>query len=296
MRKGRDVGKYLIVMMRALQHRGRDSSGLAIYSGGSPSSNEFIFRLFTKDVIGAASKVSTAIAKAGGDIRSIHLNTMDEGFGYDKYQIRIDPENLRAVVDSINSTEVSRVISVGRKMEIYKDVCEVSKLDKLFSASELKGTHGIGHVRFSTESKVDLLHAHPFQAFEYPDIAVVHNGQITNYYKMRRKLEGLGHKFETENDSELIVHYVAEKLERGLSFQEALKESVKDLDGPFSYIISTPEGIGVARDKLGLRPAVILDTEEVFAVASEEGALKSIVKSRYIHNLSPGEVATCQKL
>lgn len=282
-------------MMESLQHRGRDSSGIAIYSENSYNPNEYIFRLFTKDVIGAVSKISTAIAEAGGDIRSIHLSNIDGGFGYDRYRIRIDPENLRSVVDSINSTNISRVVSVGHTMEIYKEVCTVSSLDRLFNTSSLKGTHGIGHVRFSTESRVDLLHAHPFQAFEYPDVAVVHNGQITNYYKMREKLEGLGHKFETENDSELIVHCIAEKLEKGLNLKEALKESVKDLDGPFSYIISTHDSIGVARDKLGLRPAVILEDEEIFAVASEEGALRSIVQSGRIHNLSPGEVATWQR-
>lgn len=249
-----------------------------------------MFRLFTKDVIGAVSKISTAIAEAGGDIRSIHLSTLEGGYGCDRYQIKIYAERLGDVVESVNSTNISRVISVGRKMEIYKEVCEVLDLDRRFNISTLRGTHGIGHVRFSTESKVDLFHAHPFQAFDYPDIAVVHNGQITNYYKVRGSLERLGHRFETENDSELIVHHVAEKLERGLNLQEALAESVKDLDGPF--LISTDEEIGVARDKLGLRPAVILENEDLFAVASEEGALRSIARSGLIRNLNPGEAIT----
>jgi len=141
---------------------------------------------------------------------------------------------------------------------------------------------------------VDLFHAHPFQAFSYPDVAVVHNGQITNYYKMRAKLEENGRQFDTNNDSELIVHYITNKLEQGLTLKEALDESIKDLDGPFSYIVSTSDAIGVARDKLGLRPALILESQELCAVASEENALRVIGNSGNIRNLKPGESVTWQ--
>jgi len=289
------VGKLLIAMMKALQHRGIDSSGVAIYSKDALVTNEYILRMFTLDVIGAASKVSTAIAKAGGDIRSIHLYPVSGGRGFDRYQIKADPGDLRKIIDGVNSTDVARVLSMGRCMEIFKDVCSVAEFDERFKTSELEGTHGLGHVRFSTESQVDLLHAHPFQTFDYPDIAVVHNGQITNYYKVKERLERRGHAFETDNDSELIVHYIADKLERGLNLKESLRESVKDLDGPFSYIISTSEALGIARDKLGLRPALVLEGKELSAAASEEGALRALEQNGVIRNLMPGEVVTWQR-
>jgi glutamate synthase domain-containing protein 1 len=278
-------------MMNALQHRGRDSAGVAIYNKNHSIDNEYILRIVTQDIIGAASKVATAISKAGGDIRSIQLNPIN-GFGFDKYIIRAKREHLERIVHEINSTKVSRVLSIGHSMEIIKDVCTVEELDKRFRISDLSGTHGIGHVRFSTESKVDLFHAHPFQSFNYPDIAVVHNGQITNYYKIREKLERKGHRFETDNDSELIVHYIADKVGNGLDLEEALNSSVKDLDGPFSYIISMPDAIGVAKDKLGLRPALVLESDEIFAIASEEVALRAFDHIGTIRNLRPGEVMT----
>jgi glutamate synthase domain-containing protein 1 len=281
-------------MMDALQHRGKDSAGVAIYNKSPSASDEYILRLFTQDVIGAASQVSTAIAKAGGDIRSIQLNHVN-GFGFDRYLIKARKENLERIVHEVNSTKVSRVLSIGRSMEIIKDVCTVEELDRRFKISDLNGTHGIGHVRFSTESKVDLFHAHPFQSFNYPDIAVVHNGQITNYYKTRDRLERRGHRFETENDSELIVHYVADKLENGSDLEEALSASVKDLDGPFSYIISMSDAIGVAKDKLGLRPALVLESDEIFAIASEEVALRAFDHIGTIRNLRPGEVVTWRR-
>lgn len=289
-----NVGKLLIAMINSLQHRGNDSAGVALYNETSPVSDEYILRIHTQDIVGAASEVATAIAKTGGDIRSIQLHSVN-GFGFDRYLVRSSPEHVKRIVDEINSTKIARVLSVGRRMEIIKDVCTVEELDKRFKVANLEGTHGIGHVRFSTESQVDLFHAHPFQSFEYPDIAVVHNGQITNYYKVRGFLERRGHVFETENDSELIVHYVADKLKRGLGLKDALSASVRDLDGPFSYIVSTPDGIGVAKDKLGLRPAVVLECDGLCAIASEEVALRTLECPGEIRNLRPGEVVTWTK-
>ncbi|MEM4523203.1 MAG: glutamine amidotransferase, partial [Nitrososphaeria archaeon] len=115
-------------------------------------------------------------------------------------------------------------------------------------------------------------------------------GQITNYWKVREKLERKGATFETENDSELIVHYVVEMLKRGLGLQEILKTSVKELDGPFSYIISTADSIGMVRDKLGLRPLLVYEGENLKAAASEESALRIFGNSGKIRGLRPGEV------
>jgi len=293
-RREAPVGELLISMMKALQHRGVDSAGVAIYNKALANTEEYILHTFTRDVMDNTSSVSEAIAKAGGSIRNLQLKSIN-GNGFDRYFLKAERDNLKEVVRRVNATGVSKVLSVGHCMEIIKDVCSVEEFNERFKVSDMEGTHGLGHVRFSTESQVDLFHAHPFQAFDYPDIAVVHNGQITNYYKMKEKMERKGHLFDTENDSELIVHYIADKLEQGLNLQEALQESVRDLDGPFSYIISTSETIGVTRDKLGLRPAIVLENEELFAVASEESALRTLGSSGVIYNLKPGEAVTWQK-
>lgn len=279
----------MIIMMQNLQHRGKDSAGVAVYSRGNVHVDEYIVKVFTKDVVGALSKVSTALAKAGADIRSIKINTL-RGFGFDKYIVRISEDRLKDIVEKVNSTGLAKVISIGRRMEIIKDIGVAEELEKNFRISEMYGTHGLGHVRFSTESSVDIFHAHPFQSLKYPDIALVHNGQITNYWKVREKLERKGATFETENDSELIVHYVVEMLKKGLSLQEILKISVKELDGPFSYIISTSDSIGMVRDKLGLRPLLVYEEEKLKAAASEESALRIFGGSGRIRGLRPGEV------
>ncbi|MGB9727420.1 MAG: ACT domain-containing protein [Nitrososphaeria archaeon] len=277
------------MMMENLQHRGKDSAGVAVYGREGVQEDEYIIKIFTKDVVGALSKVSTALASAGADIRSIKINTL-RGFGFDKYIVRVYEERLGDVVERINATGLAKVISIGKKMEIIKDIGLAEELEKNFKVSEMIGTHGLGHVRFSTESGVDIFHAHPFQSLKYPDIALVHNGQITNYWKIREKLERAGVSFETENDSELIVHYVVEMMNKGYSLEEILKNSVKELDGPFSYIISTSDSIGMVRDKLGLRPLLVFEGEKIRAAASEESALRIFGDSGRIRGLRPGEV------
>lgn len=284
-----EVGKLLIDMLEGLQHRGLDSAGVALYRSEVLPEEEYLIRVFTKDVVGALSKVSTAIAQTGGDIRNIQINTM-KGYGFDTYLVKAELGSLTRIVEGINSTGISKVLSLGRRMEIVKDTTTAEELDRRFCVSKFSGSHGIGHVRFSTESCVDLLHAHPFQSFNYLDVALVHNGQITNYWRRRERLERKGVCFQTENDSELIVHYLIEKLREDSYLSEALKTSVEDLDGPFSYIISTGEEIGMVRDRLGLRPLVILEGNGIRAAASEENALRIVSEAGKIRNLRPGEV------
>ena len=284
------LGRYMIQMLSSLQHRGEDSAGVAMYWDKKHTrENEFIVRMLTKDIIGSAGKISTAIAASGGNVRKIKLYPIG-GYSFDRYVVKIPEENLERLSEEVRDTKVSEVLSIGRWMEIVKDVGWVRNLDDKFDVSNWVSTHGIGHVRFSTESSVDLLHAHPFQSFSYPDMAVVENGQITNYYKVRNILAKKGHKFYTENDAELIVHYVAELIGNGATLDEALSQSVEELDGPFTYIISTANEIGVVRDKLGLRPGVIMESDSINMIASEEATLRLVGIEGTIRNLRPGEV------
>lgn len=173
---------------------------------------------------------------------------------------------------------------------MIKDVGLVKDIAKRYNVEEVKGTHGIGHTRFATESKIDRYHAHPYQSYIIPDITVVHNGQITNYWKIRDPLERKGHTFESYNDTECIVNYIADKLSEGYHLEEALESAVCDLDGPFSILVGTPDGIGIAKDKLGLRPGVMAENDDIFAIASEEMALQDVIDTQHVEQIAPGEV------
>jgi glutamate synthase domain-containing protein 1 len=185
-----------------------------------------------------------------------------------------DGDDPSALADAVEHGDPGTlVISIGRAMEVVKQVGPARVLRETYCLSTFQGTHGIGHTRLATESRVDISHCHPFWARPHADIAVVHNGQITNYRTLRRRMEMRGVHFCTDNDSEIIALYIAEQLASGVTLRQALERSVDDLDGTFTYLISTAQGIGMARDFFDTKPLVVAETDEWVAVASEEVAL-----------------------
>lgn len=159
------------------------------------------------------------------------------------------------------------LISSGQLLEIYK---EVGAAENLFQSYELKnfaGSHGIGHTRMATESVVDTYHSHPFTSA--PDLCIVHNGQISNYYKLRFALERQGVGFETENDSEAIAHYIHQQLLLGKMLERSLHDLLKDIDGTYTFLVATTDRIALVRDKFAAKPAVVYESEKMVAIASE---------------------------
>jgi hypothetical protein len=128
----------------------------------------------------------------------------------------------------------------------------------------------------ATESDVDISGAHPYWAYPFPDVAVVHNGQLTNYFQWKRRLERSGHRFQSECDSEIIAVYIAERLAGGSSLEEAMRESLDDLDGVFTYICVTGDALGVAKDEMAAKPLVLYEGDDLVALASEEIAIRAI--------------------
>jgi len=290
--KPNNIGKDLVNMLGALQHRGTDSAGVAIYEEKYSREDEYRLVAEVTDEPGSFGELGNAIGEAGGDIRNISFRPSPHGEkGLNLCKIRVPAgDTLDRVIDKINSSNVANVYSYGKSVQVIKDLGLVDDLDAGYDISEMTGIHGIGHVRFSTESGVDRKHAHPFHTDNLPDISVVHNGQITNHYKVRGELERKGFSFSSGNDSEVIVYFIAHKLSQGKSLEQALEASVEDLDGPFSYLVATSEAVGVARDKLGLRPMAWVHGEAGNYVASEEVALLDSCRSSQIEYFKPGEV------
>ncbi len=285
-----DLGSLVIEMMGRLQHRGKDGAGVALYGGIHLRDDEYLIRLEIQGENDERKKLIDSVESIlnhYGDIRSISNIVEDESYYITDFLVeRIEFRKIKKLALEIQELDNVAVLSAG-KFEMFKDVGTIKKVDEIYRVSEKNGTHAIGHIRFSTESGVDRYHAHPFQSFLYPDITVVHNGQITNYWNTRKKLEAKGHYFTTDNDTECIVHYVADKLIDGFSLEEALESAVKDLDGPFAFIIATPNEIGIAKDKLGLRPAMVAEGNDLFAISSEEVALEPLgLETEY---LAPGD-------
>jgi len=170
---------------------------------------------------------------------------------------------------------------MGQRLEIVKQVGAPAGLDAAFAVSQWTGTHGLGHTRLSTESRVDLSHSQPFWAHGTPDLAVVHNGHICNYHRLRRIYEQEGVRFYTENDSEIIGLYLARQLAAGRTLGEALRTSVNELDGSFSYLAATADAFGFAKDRFSLKPLIVAESEGCVAIANEEVALQAALGGRY---------------
>src|SRR3954451_21794598 len=203
---------------------------------------------------------------------------------------------LKALADRVEDVNGAEVLSLGHALEIVKDLGDAATVDADYGLAEFAGTHAIGHCRMATESDVDISGAHPYWAYPFSDIAVVHNGQQTNYHQWRRRLERSGHRFQSECDSEFIDVYLAEKLQDGYSLEDAMRDSLDELDGVFTYICVTKDALGVAKDELAAKPLVLYEGEDMVALASEEIAIRAIV-DREIPTYDPyeGEVLVWER-
>ena len=282
------VGADLVKMLDSLAHRGRDSTGLTVV--GEDMAEDLLVRVWTEHESEAETvleRAADAVHDAGGVVRR-----RDRVGGF----IRLAVDYVGDVADlaqALLDTEGVDLHSIGRASEVIKDVGTATDVDGRHGVGGLRGTHGIGHVRMATESIVDINHAHPFWAYPFPDVTVVHNGQLTNYHSMKRSYEDRGHRFQTGNDSELIAVYLAEKLAEGATLEQALHDSLDDLDGTFTYLVSTRDGVGCAKDQWSAKPLVTMETADVVAIASEETALRSVFSDE-IDRVEPqqGEVMT----
>jgi glutamine phosphoribosylpyrophosphate amidotransferase len=190
--------------------------------------------------------------------------------------LQIDGEIESAALEQLIESDVpgTEVVSFGRQLEIVKQVGSAAQLEETYHVSQMDGTHGIGHTRLSTESRVDLSHSQPFWAHGVPDLATVHNGHITNYHKLRRQYEQCGYRFYTENDSEIIGVYLRDRMAAGMSIPDALRSSLDDFDGSFSYLAAWSNGLAFVKDRFGYKPLIIAENEEFVAIATEEIALR----------------------
>jgi methylamine---glutamate N-methyltransferase subunit A len=215
------VGKVLHGMLLPMGRRGTDSTGIALY--GPPEAGSYVLRARIEANSGTPERVLETLERAGG-VRDHAMNgpNLRARLAYDG--------DLGDLTDRVEAEPHVEVFSIGRSMEIVKEVGDANDVERSSPFAAFEGSHAIGHTRMATESMVDVAHSHPFWARPFPDISVVHNGHITNYHKLRRKLENQGHRFATGNDSEAIAVYIADKLAAGESLEDALRASVPDLD------------------------------------------------------------------
>lgn len=265
------VGEDLVKMLESLAHRGRDSTGVTVVGEGL--AEDLVVRIWTEDEAQAETvlaRADEAVRSSGGTVRS-----KDRRGAFIRLGVDYTGE-IALLARALLDTDGVDLHSIGKTSEVVKDVGTAVQMDTRHDIRRMRGTHGIGHFRMATESRVDINHAHPFWAYPFPDVTVVHNGQLTNYHKLKRHYQDRGHRFQTENDSELIAVCLAEKLADGTPLDQSLSDSLDDLDGTFTYLVSTRDAVGYAKDQWSAKPLVTMETDDVVAIASEETALRSV--------------------
>ena len=169
------------------------------------------------------------------------------------------------------------ILSLGLGLELIKDLGDAARVAEQYHLNGFIGTHAIGHTRMATESDVDIRSAHPYWAYPFADVSVVHNGQLTNYWKGRRALERRGHRFMSNCDSELIAVYLADKMHAGRARSRTrCANRSSELDGVFTYVVATSDSLGMAKDVMAAKPMVLYESDDFIALASEEVAIRSI--------------------
>jgi glutamate synthase domain-containing protein 1 len=272
------VGNDLVNLMDAQEHRGADSTGFAIY--GVPRDTGYVLRGMGFDKAGLDADLAAfeAVMREHGSDHLADPEIVTDQSKHYCFRMQIsDPADLGAWIrDADTLTDRIEVQSCGRSLEIIKDIGGAVAVADKHGVRDMIGTHGLGHARLATESSVLPNASHPFWARPFSDVAIVHNGQITDYYSWRERLQRQGYRFLTQNDSELIAVWVSDQIKAGLTMQQALTKSISSIDGVFTYMIARPDGIGFAKDRFAMKPLVVIDQNGDLAAATEEQAVRRV--------------------
>ena len=248
------LGEYLSAMLVQMNDRGPDSAGVAVYRDPAPDGWSKLTLYCADEDFDWASLEADVV-----ELRARHAVVLLEG----------DADEAEALVRSRHPE--LRVMSAGRVIEIYKEVGRPADFAEAFELSDFAGTHGLGHTRMATESRVTTEGSHPFSTGH--DLCLVHNGSLSNHNRLRMELRREGMEFQTENDTEVAAAYLTWRLREGCSLEQALEGCLDDLDGFYTFLVGTADGFAVLRDPIACKPAVLAETDDWVAMASEYRAI-----------------------
>jgi amidophosphoribosyltransferase len=256
------LGELLVPMMEGMTERGPDSAGLAVYSSQDSAPLKLsLFQLHGAPDWGAF--LAGLMAALPGE-HGLH----ESG----RHAVLSTRADIDAVKQHIATAAPGAVLlSKGHRIELYKDIGTPGVIAKRYGFGKLTGSHAVGHTRMATESAVTPDRAHPFTAGE--DFCLVHNGSLSNPYRVRRKLEPLGIHFDTDNDTEAACRFLEWRMREGDSIEAAIEQGFTELDGFFTFLIGTRTGMSLVRDPFACKPAIVAETDDYVAVSSEYRSL-----------------------
>lgn len=295
------LGSMLVTMIEALDERGPDSSGIAVYSDGDDRSDD---RHATPGggVSGRRIKISFGSDepvdwRLFGDALAAHFGTSGLSVDLQPFGAGLVVEVPEQAADELSGVALAswpqvRVLGTGFALRVLKDTGRPRDTCSRYGVAGWEGYLAVAHTRMATESAVTVLHAHPFVPSR--DLCVVHNGSFSNYATVRRFLTANGVRFDSDNDSEVAARYLARRLALGDDLEEATRWVMKEMDGFFTLVISTAREMSVVRDAFACKPAVVAETEGYVAVASEYRALAELpgIAEANVFEPQPEEVYT----
>lgn len=260
------LGKLFEPMLAAMTDRGPDSAGFAIY--GDEVADGWV--KLTLQATTEPYDFKTLIGALEGRLAA----SLDWFQNASAVVLKIQAEEalVRAAITELAPTV--RIMSAGKSIEILKGMGLPKEISERFGLASMKGSHIIGHTRMATESAVTMEGSHPFSTGA--DLCLVHNGSLSNHFRLRQELRREGINFDTENDTEVAAGYLAWRLQQGDSLKQALDNSLEALDGFFTFAIGTRNGFAVIRDPIACKPAILAETDDYVAMASEYQALSSL--------------------
>ncbi len=271
------LGELMTPILDEMAARGPESAGLAV---------------FTDQLSGGQRKYSIHAPVWGYEWSGFEARFI-ERFGIEA-QLAVKGNHAVLVCDEAPEAVKSwtrehfgqlHVLSAGRAIDIYKDVGHPSDIALRYDFRKLSGTHVVGHTRMATESAVTPDRAHPFTAGE--DFCLVHNGTISNPFMIRRKLEHRGIVFETDNDTEAATRFLEWRMREGDSLEDALRQGFRELDGFYTFLIGTDTELALVRDAFACKPAIVAETDDYVAIASEFRGLAHLPGVNDAHLFEP---------
>ena len=276
----KSLGKFLSGMLKNMSSRGPDSAGFAIYKEEKKYKYKYSICLNKLNFINFKKQFTKIIKKAKIDQISDHV------------VIKTNEKPERILKTLNEKFKGISLVGYGKSIEIFKQVGNPEKVVKKFNLEKLKGSHGIGHTRMATESAITTDGSHPYSTGE--DECLVHNGSLSNHNNLRRELKKKGSKFNSENDTEVAAGYISDNLKNNKTLKDTLLSGLKDLDGFYTFITGTRKGFAIVRDEIACKPAVIAETKDYVAIASEFQAMAHLpnVNNAKIFEPDPGIVYT----
>jgi glutamate synthase domain-containing protein 1 len=283
-RLGRDVAAMLV----QLSDRGPDSAGMAIYRD-QVADGASKLTLYSADVredwSGLARELAGVFGRAEEPrVRATHACLVVEAdAGEAEAWIRENHPRLR-------------VMSAGRVIELYKEAVRPEVFAERFALEDVRGSHALGHTRMATESRVTTEASHPFSTGL--DVCLVHNGSLSNHNRLRVRLRREGIPFQTDNDTEVAAGYLAWRMREGATLEQALEGCLDDLDGFYTFAVGTADGFAVLRDPIACKPAVLAETDDWVAMASEYRAIAVLpgAEDARVWEPSPGVVYAWERV